>query len=162
MSSVALWTDDLKMTSVCVQVFAEKMGLETGWNCHISLTPNGESPCDGAQTSPGHVSLHGLLTQGTKPLYKNSAQLNILNRLCGCPIGLRRWGQLKQQILQCVRRTESSSPARGAVQAAAQCTTWRTCSVLSSLNKSIRRLPMTHRFPGRGRGPAPGGGGSPL
>nr|XP_040033370.1 transmembrane protein 94 isoform X1 [Gasterosteus aculeatus aculeatus] len=48
------------------KVFAEKMGLETGWNCHISLTPNGESPCDGAQTSPGHVSLHGLLTQDSR------------------------------------------------------------------------------------------------
>uniref|UniRef100_A0A8D0CUY0 Transmembrane protein 94 n=1 Tax=Sander lucioperca TaxID=283035 RepID=A0A8D0CUY0_SANLU len=40
------------------KVFAEKMGLETGWNCHISLTPNGDSPCDGAPSSPGHGSLH--------------------------------------------------------------------------------------------------------
>ncbi|XP_028263980.1 transmembrane protein 94 isoform X2 [Parambassis ranga] len=40
------------------KVFAEKMGLETGWNCHISLTPNGDSPCDGAPSSPSHCSLH--------------------------------------------------------------------------------------------------------
>ncbi|KAG7275522.1 hypothetical protein CRUP_032565 [Coryphaenoides rupestris] len=37
------------------KVFAEKMGLETGWNCHISLTPNGEG---GAPSSPGQGSLH--------------------------------------------------------------------------------------------------------
>ncbi|XP_059893653.1 transmembrane protein 94 isoform X3 [Gadus macrocephalus] len=37
------------------KVFAEKMGLETGWNCHISLTPNGEG---GAHSSPGQGSLH--------------------------------------------------------------------------------------------------------
>ena len=42
-----------------VQVFAEKMGLETGWNCHISLTPNGDSPCEGAvHSSPSQASLH--------------------------------------------------------------------------------------------------------
>ncbi|KAL0984076.1 hypothetical protein UPYG_G00136750 [Umbra pygmaea] len=41
------------------KVFAEKMGLETGWNCHISLTPNRDSPCDGgAPSSPGQDSLH--------------------------------------------------------------------------------------------------------
>ncbi|KAF3859073.1 hypothetical protein F7725_021472 [Dissostichus mawsoni] len=40
------------------KVFAEKMGLETGWNCHISLTPNGESPCDGAPSSPTQGSMH--------------------------------------------------------------------------------------------------------
>ncbi|XP_024121034.1 transmembrane protein 94 isoform X2 [Oryzias melastigma] len=40
------------------KVFAEKMGLETGWNCHISLTPNGDGPCDGAPSSPGQGSLH--------------------------------------------------------------------------------------------------------
>lgn len=53
---------------VCVQVFAEKMGLETGWNCHISLTPNGDSPCDGAPASPSHGSLHDL-NQGTRPVF---------------------------------------------------------------------------------------------
>lgn len=53
---------------VSVQVFAEKMGLETGWNCHISLTPNGDSPCDGAPSSPSHGSLHEDLNQGTLPL----------------------------------------------------------------------------------------------
>lgn len=47
-----------------LQVFAEKMGLETGWNCHISLTPNGDSPCDGAPSSPSHGSLHEDLNQG--------------------------------------------------------------------------------------------------
>lgn len=50
-----------------LQVFAEKMGLETGWNCHISLTPNGDSPCDGASSSPSHASLHEDLNQGRKP-----------------------------------------------------------------------------------------------
>lgn len=40
------------------------MGLETGWNCHISLTPNGDSPCDGAPSSPGHGSLHEELNHG--------------------------------------------------------------------------------------------------
>lgn len=50
---------------VFAQVFAEKMGLETGWNCHISLTPNGDSPCEGAPSSPSHCSLHEDLNQGT-------------------------------------------------------------------------------------------------
>lgn len=49
------------------KVFAEKMGLETGWNCHISLTPNGDSPCDGAPSSPSHGSLHEDLNQGRTP-----------------------------------------------------------------------------------------------
>ncbi|KAK2821061.1 hypothetical protein Q5P01_024020 [Channa striata] len=40
------------------KVFAEKMGLETGWNCHISLTPNGDTPCEGVPSSPSHGSLH--------------------------------------------------------------------------------------------------------
>ncbi|XP_023264786.1 transmembrane protein 94 [Seriola lalandi dorsalis] len=48
------------------KVFAEKMGLETGWNCHISLTPNGDSPCDGAPSSPGHGSLHEDLNQDSR------------------------------------------------------------------------------------------------
>ncbi|XP_062298211.1 transmembrane protein 94 isoform X2 [Scomber scombrus] len=48
------------------KVFAEKMGLETGWNCHISLTPNGESPCDGGPSSPGHGSLHEDLNQDSR------------------------------------------------------------------------------------------------
>lgn len=57
--------------SVSVQVFAEKMGLETGWNCHISLTPNGDSPCDGAPSSPSQGSLHEDLNQGTRRVCKN-------------------------------------------------------------------------------------------
>lgn len=44
------------------------MGLETGWNCHISLTPNGDSPCDGAPSSPSQGSLHEDLNQGSKPV----------------------------------------------------------------------------------------------
>ncbi|XP_074476780.1 transmembrane protein 94 isoform X5 [Sebastes fasciatus] len=48
------------------KVFAEKMGLETGWNCHVSLTPNGDSPCDGAPNSPGHGSLHEDLNQDSR------------------------------------------------------------------------------------------------
>ncbi|XP_069578597.1 transmembrane protein 94 isoform X5 [Brachyistius frenatus] len=48
------------------KVFAEKMGLETGWNCHISLTPNGDSPCDGGPSSPSHGSLHEDLNQDSR------------------------------------------------------------------------------------------------
>ncbi|TNN03543.1 hypothetical protein fugu_000572 [Takifugu bimaculatus] len=48
------------------KVFAEKMGLETGWNCHISLTPNGDSPCDGAPSSPGQGSLHEELNHDSR------------------------------------------------------------------------------------------------
>uniref|UniRef100_A0A671UM65 Transmembrane protein 94 n=1 Tax=Sparus aurata TaxID=8175 RepID=A0A671UM65_SPAAU len=48
------------------KVFAEKMGLETGWNCHISLTPNGDSPCDGAPSSPTQGSLHEDLNQDSR------------------------------------------------------------------------------------------------
>ncbi|XP_017292535.1 transmembrane protein 94 isoform X1 [Kryptolebias marmoratus] len=48
------------------KVFAEKMGLETGWNCHISLTPNGDSPCEGAPSSPSHGSLHEDLNQDSR------------------------------------------------------------------------------------------------
>ncbi|KAM3591994.1 uncharacterized protein V6R79_011033 [Siganus canaliculatus] len=48
------------------KVFAEKMGLETGWNCHISLTPNGDSPCDGAPSSPNHGSFHEDLNQDSR------------------------------------------------------------------------------------------------
>uniref|UniRef100_A0A3Q0RLN8 Transmembrane protein 94 n=1 Tax=Amphilophus citrinellus TaxID=61819 RepID=A0A3Q0RLN8_AMPCI len=48
------------------KVFAEKMGLETGWNCHISLTPNGDGPCDGAPSSPSHGSLHEDLNQDSR------------------------------------------------------------------------------------------------
>lgn len=48
------------------QVFAEKMGLETGWNCHISLTPNGDMPgSEIPPSSPSHAgSLHDDLNQG--------------------------------------------------------------------------------------------------
>ncbi|EMP23802.1 hypothetical protein UY3_19244 [Chelonia mydas] len=47
------------------KVFAEKMGLETGWNCHISLTPNGEVPgSEIPPSSPSHAgSLHDDLNQ---------------------------------------------------------------------------------------------------
>ncbi|KAM5127497.1 transmembrane protein 94-like, partial [Mantella aurantiaca] len=41
------------------KVFAEKMGLETGWNCHISLTPNGDSP--GSVVPPSSPSNAGSL-----------------------------------------------------------------------------------------------------
>lgn len=55
------------LTAVCLlQVFAEKMGLETGWNCHISLTPNGDMPgSEIPPSSPSHAgSLHDDLNQG--------------------------------------------------------------------------------------------------
>ncbi|KAG9350349.1 hypothetical protein JZ751_026703 [Albula glossodonta] len=49
------------------KVFAEKMGLETGWNCHISLTPNGDGHCDMAPSSPSHAgSLHDDLHQDSR------------------------------------------------------------------------------------------------
>uniref|UniRef100_A0A8C3XCS9 Transmembrane protein 94 n=1 Tax=Catagonus wagneri TaxID=51154 RepID=A0A8C3XCS9_9CETA len=41
------------------KVFAEKMGLETGWNCHISLTPNGDMP--GSEIPPSSPSHAGSL-----------------------------------------------------------------------------------------------------
>lgn len=41
------------------------MGLETGWNCHISLTPNGDGHGDGAPSSPSQAgSLHDDLLPG--------------------------------------------------------------------------------------------------
>lgn len=47
------------------KVFAEKMGLETGWNCHISLTPNGDLPgSEIPPSSPSHAgSLHDDVNQ---------------------------------------------------------------------------------------------------
>uniref|UniRef100_W5N072 Transmembrane protein 94 n=1 Tax=Lepisosteus oculatus TaxID=7918 RepID=W5N072_LEPOC len=50
------------------KVFAEKMGLETGWNCHISLTPNGDGQgCDLPPSSPSHAgSLHDDLHQDSR------------------------------------------------------------------------------------------------
>ncbi|XP_066560947.1 transmembrane protein 94 [Amia ocellicauda] len=50
------------------KVFAEKMGLETGWNCHISLTPNGDGHgCDLPPSSPSHAgSLHDDLHQDSR------------------------------------------------------------------------------------------------
>ncbi|KAM6896929.1 transmembrane protein 94 [Xenentodon cancila] len=48
------------------KVFAEKMGLETGWNCHISLTPNGDGPCGGAPSSPSQGSLPEDLHQDSR------------------------------------------------------------------------------------------------
>uniref|UniRef100_A0A8C4SUU1 Transmembrane protein 94 n=1 Tax=Erpetoichthys calabaricus TaxID=27687 RepID=A0A8C4SUU1_ERPCA len=50
------------------KVFAEKMGLETGWNCHISLTPNGDG--HGSEippSSPSHAgSLHEDIHQDSR------------------------------------------------------------------------------------------------
>lgn len=41
------------------------MGLETGWNCHISLTPNGDGHGDGAPSSPSQAgSVHDDLLPG--------------------------------------------------------------------------------------------------
>ncbi|XP_051969183.1 transmembrane protein 94-like isoform X2 [Xyrauchen texanus] len=49
------------------KVFAEKMGLETGWNCHISLTPNGDGHCEGAPSSPSQAGyLHDDLLQDSR------------------------------------------------------------------------------------------------
>ncbi|KAL7989456.1 hypothetical protein Chor_012122 [Crotalus horridus] len=50
------------------KVFAEKMGLETGWNCHISLTSNGDVPgSEIPHSSPSHAgSLHDDLPQASR------------------------------------------------------------------------------------------------
>uniref|UniRef100_UPI00398ED41F transmembrane protein 94 isoform X2 n=1 Tax=Pristiophorus japonicus TaxID=55135 RepID=UPI00398ED41F len=50
------------------KVFAEKMGLETGWNCHISLLPYSGGPgSEIPQSSPSHTgSLHDDLHQDSK------------------------------------------------------------------------------------------------
>nr|XP_033817348.1 transmembrane protein 94 isoform X2 [Geotrypetes seraphini] len=50
------------------KVFAEKMGLETGWNCHISLTSNGDRPgSEIPPSSPSHAgSLHDDLQQASR------------------------------------------------------------------------------------------------
>lgn len=44
------------------KVFAEKLGLETGWNCHISLAPE---PPGGANDSPGDGDERGSVTTGS-------------------------------------------------------------------------------------------------
>lgn len=64
--SALAWAAVLKPLSAHPQVFAEKMGLETGWNCHISLTPNGDVPgSEIPPSSPSHAgSLHDDLHQG--------------------------------------------------------------------------------------------------
>ncbi|XP_048466673.1 transmembrane protein 94 isoform X1 [Rhincodon typus] len=50
------------------KVFAEKMGLETGWNCHISLLPYSGGPgSEIPQSSPSHTgSLRDDLPQDSK------------------------------------------------------------------------------------------------
>lgn len=54
------------------------MGLETGWNCHISLTPNGDVPgSEIPPSSPSHAgSLHDDLHQG------ENCALATLNAMC--------------------------------------------------------------------------------
>ncbi len=53
------------------------MGLETGWNCHISLTPNGDGHCDGAPSSPSQAgSLHDDLLHG-KCVFLPACTLNV-------------------------------------------------------------------------------------
>ncbi|XP_045428145.1 transmembrane protein 94 isoform X9 [Pipistrellus kuhlii] len=58
------------------KVFAEKMGLETGWNCHISLTPNGDMPgSEIPPSSPSHAgSLHDDLNQGEGKVSRDDAE----------------------------------------------------------------------------------------
>ncbi|KAF5919485.1 hypothetical protein HPG69_006085 [Diceros bicornis minor] len=58
------------------KVFAEKMGLETGWNCHISLTPNGDMPgSEIPPSSPSHAgSLHDDLNQGESKVSRDDAE----------------------------------------------------------------------------------------
>ncbi|KAH0629482.1 hypothetical protein JD844_011572 [Phrynosoma platyrhinos] len=54
------------------QVFAEKMGLETGWNCHISLTPNGDVP--GSDIPPSSPSQAGSLRDDLNQVSRDDAE----------------------------------------------------------------------------------------
>ncbi|XP_043940880.1 transmembrane protein 94 isoform X2 [Protopterus annectens] len=70
------------------KVFAEKMGLETGWNCHISLTPNDEG--HGSEilpSSPSHAgSLKDDLHQESRedaegyPLIEDEGPLDVISQ----------------------------------------------------------------------------------
>ena len=46
-----------------LQVFAERLGLETGWNCHISLANYEPLPCRGSinESSVLHSETDGLI-----------------------------------------------------------------------------------------------------
>ncbi|XP_044309887.1 transmembrane protein 94 isoform X1 [Varanus komodoensis] len=54
------------------KVFAEKMGLETGWNCHISLTPNGDVP--GSEIPPSSPSHAGSLRDDLHQVSRDDAE----------------------------------------------------------------------------------------
>ncbi|XP_053564982.1 transmembrane protein 94 isoform X2 [Bombina bombina] len=54
------------------KVFAEKMGLETGWNCHISLTPNGDGP--GSEIPPSSPSHAGSLRDDLQQTSREDAE----------------------------------------------------------------------------------------
>nr|XP_056713530.1 transmembrane protein 94 isoform X1 [Euleptes europaea] len=54
------------------KVFAEKMGLETGWNCHISLTPNGDVP--GSEVPPSSPSHAGSLHEDLHQVSRDDAE----------------------------------------------------------------------------------------
>ncbi|KAM4662944.1 transmembrane protein 94 isoform 2-T3 [Discoglossus pictus] len=54
------------------KVFAEKMGLETGWNCHISLTPNGDGP--GSEVPPSSPSHAGSLRDDLQQASREDAE----------------------------------------------------------------------------------------
>ncbi|XP_072846654.1 transmembrane protein 94 isoform X10 [Pogona vitticeps] len=54
------------------KVFAEKMGLETGWNCHISLTPNGDVP--GSEIPPSSPSHAGSLRDDLNQVSRDDAE----------------------------------------------------------------------------------------
>eukprot|EP00079_Xenopus_tropicalis_P039646 XP_017953417.1 PREDICTED: transmembrane protein 94 [Xenopus tropicalis] len=54
------------------KVFAEKMGLETGWNCHISLTPNGDGP--GSEVPPSSPSHAGSLRDDLHQASRDDAE----------------------------------------------------------------------------------------
>ncbi|XP_069056247.1 transmembrane protein 94 isoform X2 [Pleurodeles waltl] len=54
------------------KVFAEKMGLETGWNCHISLTCNGDGP--GSEVPPSSPSHAGSLRDDLHQVSRDDAE----------------------------------------------------------------------------------------
>ncbi|XP_018417051.1 PREDICTED: transmembrane protein 94 isoform X1 [Nanorana parkeri] len=58
------------------KVFAEKMGLETGWNCHISLTPNGHGT--GSMVPPSSPSNAGSLRDDLHQGSREDAEVLLL------------------------------------------------------------------------------------
>ena len=61
-------------------MFAEKLGLETGWNCHISL-----APCEKGHYDGGSVNASGSLASERDCLLRGSKS-NIAQGICDATI----------------------------------------------------------------------------